>query len=272
MKSKMNANINKIVRKFLKNLLVATLITYILFFVIFIFLQKSFIYFPDDQDFKDCQGFLDYEKKTISNTRFYFKQGTDNALIYYHGNAGSTCDRSLIKEFFEENNYSIIFVEYTGYSNDQTKPNKEQIFKDVENIHKFLTKNNLNNNVVYGQSLGSGPASYHASLGNVGKLILVSPFSSMRDLIKSKIKIYPVSIILTEDYNNQDLLSNYNNRLLILHGGEDKQIPVHHSRKLYEGLKNTNKEHIIIENFGHDDIWLSSIFKKSILDELNIKL
>ncbi|MAH07231.1 hypothetical protein CMI38_03205 [Candidatus Pacearchaeota archaeon] len=253
--------------KFVKEFFIAILIVYSLFFIIFTFFQGSFIYFPTNQSFEDCPGFSNYEKKTISNTRFYFKQGNSSinkAIIYYHGNAGSACDRSMIKNFFEKYDYTLIFVEYSGYSNDKIKPNKERIFKNVENIHNFLINNNYNNNIVYGASIGSSLASYHASLGDVEKLILVSPFSSMKDLVKSKIRIYPVSLILKENYDNLALLSDYNNELLILHGDTDKEIPAYHSKNLYENIYIKNKKYTPIKNFGHNDLWLSNEFKKEI--------
>lgn len=265
MNIKKRKKIFKLLKKSLTNLLVAIIIAYILFLILFVFFQKSFIYFPNNQDFENCNGFKGYERKLASNTRFYYKQGSsNNAFIYYHGNAGSTCDRSIIKGIFEKNNYSILFVEYSGYSNDSVNPSIKRIYKDVKNIHNFLQENNYKNNIVYGQSLGSGPASYHASLGGVKKLILVNTFSSIEDVAKSIYPFYPVSSILIENYNNQELLKGYDGEILILHGEDDKEISPRFSKKLYNSLNAKNKEYILIENFGHNDIWLSPLFKENI--------
>ena len=41
---------------------------------------------------------------------------------------------SGIKKLFEEKNYSIIYLEYTGYSNQDTQPSYQSILKNVDGI------------------------------------------------------------------------------------------------------------------------------------------
>ena len=257
-------------KNLLFNFIVALIIVYILFGILFFLFQKSFIYFPNNQDFENCIGFNDYQKINHNGTRFYFKENSQSAIIYYHGNTGSTCDRSLIKSIFEETNYSLIFVEYAGYSNDPKTSSKKLLLKDTENINDFLEKNSFTNNIVYGQSLGSGSASYHASFGNIKHLILTSPFSKMSDVVQSRIKIYPAFLLLTENYDNSKYLNNFKEKITIIHGDNDKIINHKHSQKLYNSIKTENKEYILISGYGHNDIWFSNSFQeriKSLLEE-----
>ena len=89
------------------------------------------IYYPDNQDFYGCEGFKDYEKINFNGTRFYLFEQSDSVLVYYHGNAGSACDRSFLKDIFEQSNHTLVFVEYAGYSNDTKKPSVVLFLKDV---------------------------------------------------------------------------------------------------------------------------------------------
>ena len=181
----------KTIKNLITYLFAALLIVYILIGILFFFFQGSFIYYPNSENFESCPGFKYYEKVNFKGTRFYFLNRSSEIIVYYHGNYGSTCDRSLIKSTFEKTNKSLIFVEYAGYSNDKVKPSKKLLLNDVENIILYLESNNFNKITIYGQSIGSGPASYHVSLGNVERLILVNPFARLTDLIQSKIKVYP---------------------------------------------------------------------------------
>ena len=252
------------------NISIAFLIVYILFGLFLFFNQKSILYYPNNQDFNQCNGFSDYEKMNFNGTRFYFKQGTqDKVIVYYHGNAGSACDRSYLKSTFEQSNASLIFVEYTGYSDDNVKPSKKLILKDVENIHEYIAEKNYKNIIVYGQSIGSGAASYHAYLGKVNDLILATPFSKLVDVVQSKYIIYPAFILLREKYDNKKWLENYEGSLLIVHGDNDLVIPNKFSQDLFEDISNKNKNYVLIEGKGHNDIWSSSLFQNTIKDHIN---
>ena len=238
---------------------------------LFLFLsQKSMLYYPDNQDFESCERFNDYQKISFNGTRFYYKQGSlDNVIVYYHGNAGSACDRGYFKSFFEQSNSSIIFVEYAGYSNDKIKPSRNLILQDVDNINNFVKENSFKNVTVYGQSIGSGAASYHSFIGDVNSLILVGSFSSLEDVVRSKYIIYPASILLREKYNNIKWLQNFEGNVMILHGDSDQAIPHRFSQKLFNEIPTEKKEYVLIEGKGHNDIWGSPTFREKLVEFIN---
>lgn len=257
-------------KKIIINILIAFIITYFLFGLFLFFNQKSMIYYPDNQDFENCAGFKDYKKINYNGTRFYYKQGSfDAVIIYYHGNAGSACDRSYFKSTFEQSNNSLIFVEYAGYSNDNKKPSKKLILEDVQNIHNFVEENSFKNVIVYGQSIGSGAATYHVYIGNVDSLILVTTFSRLDDVAQSKYIIYPASILLREKYDNIKWLQNFEGNIIILHGDSDFIIPHRFSQKLFDEILTEKKEYVLIEGKGHNDIWTSVIFRNKLIEFIN---
>jgi esterase/lipase len=249
------------------DILIILIASYILNGLILFLRQRSIIYYPDKQDFESCPGFADYSKKNYNGTRFYYKQkSTDNVIVHYHGNAGSTCDRSYFKQILETTDSSIIFVEYAGYSNDTKKPSEKLILEDVRNIDNFIKENNFKNVTIYGQSIGSGAASYHTSLDNVSSLILVAPFSGLYDIAKSIYKIYPVSILLKEKYDNIKWLENYKGKLLVIHGDKDEIIQPKFSQKLFDEVTTEKKEYFLIKDKGHNDLWTSREFNNKIIE------
>ncbi len=238
-----------------------TLIFFYIFLGLFIFFQqRNLIYYPDNQDFYNCPYFIDYEKLNYNNTRFYFKKLSENLIIHYHGNAGSACDRSFLKLDLEANNYSVIFVEYAGYSNDDRKPSKDLILKDVENIVDFVNENDFQSVTVFGESIGSGPASYQAYISEVDSMILVSPFYDLKSLAQSLYPIYPASILLRENYDNKKWLKDYKGDLLIFHGKKDPTTSYKFSKKLYNQVPSLNKEYVLIDEASHNDIYSFNIF------------
>ena len=91
-------------------------------------------------------------------------------------------------------------------------------------------------------------------------LILTAPFASLTELVQSKYRLYPASILLKEKYNNIAWLENYKGRVVILHGEEDIIIPPRFSKYLYDAIPTDKKEYVSIPAYGHNDIWDSDVF------------
>ena len=245
--------------------IVILLLAYFIFGIFLFFSQRSMIYLPEKQDFNDCPGFADYQKMEHNGTRFYFKQqSTEKVIVYYHGNAGSACSRSYAKKLFEQANHSVLFVEYAGYANDKRKTSSELILQDVQNVKKFVEKKGFSHTTLYGESIGTGAASYHAHIGNADAMILVSPFSTLADVAQSKYRIYPAKVLLTEQYDNIGWLSDYHGKLLVLHGDKDRIIPSTFSKTLFETVPTEEREYVLIKGKGHNDIFNTAQFSEKI--------
>ncbi len=70
-----------------------------------------------------------------------------------------------------------------------------------------------------GRSIGTGAACHLASKRPIGKLILVSPFDSIRTVAGSIVPY--LGYIVRNHFNNMEALDQYNGELLIIHGKKD---------------------------------------------------
>jgi len=235
-------------------ILIAAISFYVILGLLLYFYQNKLIYHATKQDFDSCNGFNDAEKINHNGTRFYYKYNSERLAIFYHGNAGSACDRSFFKNVLEKMNYSYMFVEYAGYSNDFRTPSKNLLVKDAENINDFVKTKNFSKTVLIGESLGTGIAAYHSSLGDAEKMILIAPFESIKSLAKIHYPIYP-SFLVVEDYDNLRYLNNFNNSILIIHGTDDTIIPLKYNKSLFRNIKSGNKKFVEIKNAGHNDLY-----------------
>ncbi len=227
---------------------------YIVFGGLIFVYQRDSIYFPDKQDFYNCPGFKDADKININGTRAYFKKNSDKLIVFYHGNAGSACQRANLLEIFNEPTISFLFVEYTGYSNSNDKPTKNALFKNVTDVNGFIQKYNFSSVYVIGESLGSALASYHASLNSNYKLLLISPFYKLANIAKSSYPIYPISFMLLDNYDNSKYVNTFNT-VTIIHGEQDQIIPILESKKYFENITSKNKQFISIPGAGHNGLY-----------------
>jgi esterase/lipase len=224
-------------------------------FSLFLFIfQRKVLYFSNDQDFQSCKGFLDAKKVTVEGTRMYFKKNSDNLIVFYHGNGGSACDRSFLKETFDKQNLSYIFVEYAGYSNDIEKSSKEKLMRDVEHTNNYIKDHNFSKVILAGESLGASLALYHSSLMNEDKVLLISPFYRLVELAQKRFSIFPIWLLLTERYDNSLWIKDLRD-VLILHGENDTLIYKEESEKLFDAIDITNKKRVLILGANHNDIY-----------------
>ena len=82
-----------------------------------------------------------------------------------------------------------------------------------------------------GRSIGSGVAVYLASKYKIGHLVLISPFLSIREVVKD-LYCDLFSWLLKEKFDNKERIKRVECACLIIHGLKDEIIPYKHSVEL----------------------------------------
>ena len=85
----------------------------------------------------------------------------------------------------------VIAVEYPGYGVYQGDSSSAQrIVEDAERVYTYITKTLFwkeSDIVICGRSIGSGPACYLSSAYKPACLVLISPHTSVRGVVKDQI-------------------------------------------------------------------------------------
>lgn len=223
------------------------------------FNQKNYMYFPDLGDPSACEFFKSTgaQKITSGSTTLYHKQNGETLLVFYHGNAGTACDRKFLADFFNQLSISYVFVEYAGYG-DGAEPNKATLEKNVLDTKEYLEGLSFNKFVLMSESLGAGLASYHATLRAPDKMILVAPYTSMAEVAAFHYWWYPVKLLLKDNYKTDFKDKGFNGELLVIHGKKDDVIPFKLGEKVFNNAPFANKKSLFLENAGHNDIFDNS--------------
>ncbi|EAR96191.1 alpha/beta superfamily hydrolase (macronuclear) [Tetrahymena thermophila SB210] len=176
----------------------------------------------------------------------YF-EGSDKLLIYFHGNAedlGYSYDFvSNLRRYIRVN---VLAVEYPGYGLYKGSPNSDQILQDADSIYEFVRthlKVQSQNIIIFGRSIGSGPACYLAGTRNIGGLILMCPYTSIRNVVKH-LAGNLIQYLVAERFRNIDYIKHSKCPILFIHGKMDKLIPYTHSLELMEQVKDRALIHL----------------------------
>jgi len=191
-------------------------------------------------------------KKMVNIPCLYLKCRipTSKTLMYFHGNAE---DLNTSYEFLQNlsNNLlvNVVAQEYPGYGIYSGSSSEKKVLIDAETVYNHLLnelKISEENIFLFGRSIGSGPATWLASIKNPGMLILMSPFTSIRAVAKH-LGGPLARLLVKERFKNLDFMKDVKCPVFIIHGKKDNLIPPLQAVKLYEAIKGKKKLYLAEE-------------------------
>lgn len=177
------------------------------------------------------------------------KDPTDKVMLYFHGNAE---DIGYSEYFFAPLtqiwNCHVLVIEYPSYGVYKYRELSEKnILKDAGLVYDFLTVSlglKPQQILIFGRSMGSGPATYLASSKNVSGLVLFSAYKSVKEAAKSLVGGFLGSFV-KERFRNIDAIEHVTCPVLMIHGEKDQTIPHSHSIDLFKNCKKATWKHLI---------------------------
>ncbi len=179
---------------------------------------------------------------------------TDYTLLYYGGNAE---DVTLNFDDFERLDVKRAFYfNYRGYGHSEGKPSQKALFRDALASYDHVREHrNVRTEevVVMGRSLGAAVATYLAAHRPVARVILVTPFDSLRAVGKHHFPFLPVKWFLRHPFPAQDYAAEAKAPALMLTAGEDRVVPNERSLALHAAWRG-RKHWRLLDGAGHNSI------------------
>lgn len=156
-------------------------------------------------------------------------------------------------------------MEYPGYGLYIGEPSADKILRDAETVFDYLQYQigvPPDDILLFGRSIGSGPATHLASRRNVGALILMSPYTSIKAVAR-EIAGAVGSLVVADRFRNIDAIRKVYSPTYFIHGQKDRLIPFSHTVELMNncgGICGMN----LPENMTHDDYLLEEHLTKPI--------
>lgn len=155
-------------------------------------------------------------------------------LLMFHGNRGTVAQRAHYYRLFRAEGWGFYAMSYRGFSGNPGKPTETANIADALVAYDTLRAKGAvaADIVLFGESLGSGIAVQVAAQRPVVGVILDSPYSSITDVASTHYWYLPVRTVLLDRYESTRYLNDVTAPLLLLHGEEDRLIPVRFALKL----------------------------------------
>jgi uncharacterized protein len=259
-------------KKMLIYLFTTILTIYIVILIILYFAQESLIFFPEKLPENFTYNFDgQFEEKWIKtsdnfklNALLFKADSSKGIILYLHGNAGCLNSWGNVASLYTSLGYDMLIPDYRGYGKSQGKIlSEKQLFSDVQSVYNSIKENYPEEKItIIGCSLGTGLATYLASLNNPNKLILLAPYYNFPDLIKNKFWIIPTFLLKYKLMTNE-YISKVKSGIALFHGKNDELIYYQSSEKLYKLCKPNDKIYLM-DNQGHNGIDENFEYRKEI--------
>ncbi len=222
---------------------------------LFVF-QRSLI-FPAPQNARAVpDGFERVELLTADQLRLAaaYRPARDGrpTIVFFHGNGDSWSGAALATEALADAGFGLMLPEYRGYAGNPGSPSEQGLYRDGRAAIEWLESRGISpeETVIIGNSVGSGVAVQMAVEFHPAALILVSPFSSLPDVVAEKLPWLPTSLLLRDKFANKEKIGDFSGPILLLHGMADELIPAHHARNLAK--EHPDAELKMLANAGHE--------------------
>ncbi len=183
-------------------------------------------------------------------------------VLYFHGNAGNLSGRAKRLAEIQASGFGVLAVSYRGYASSGGSPSQAALFSDALEIFDWL-RERTDNIVIHGESLGTGVAAYLAAERPARALILEAPYTAALDIAAATYPWLPVSWLMRDPFPTREHIRRVDEPVLIVHGTEDRVIPVEHGRRLYEAAGDP-KQLAIVEGAGHSDLWARGLWSTAL--------
>jgi len=238
---------------------------YLALVVVAVFLSDRLMFLPHPSSYQDGPEITKLTTRTGRKiSAIYLANPTATfTLLISHGNAEDLGDDRFWLDELRRAGFSVLAYDYDGYGTSEGKPGEQAAYDDEDAAYDYLTVTRRippDSIIIYGRSVGSGPAVHLAARKPVAGLILQSPFvSAFRVLTR-------VPLLPFDKFPNYKDIRKVHCPLLIIHGDSDTVIAPWHGKKLYE-LANEPKKYVPVPGADHND--LEIVAGKSYLETLH---
>ncbi len=190
-------------------------------------------------------------------------------VMVFHGNAESLASVEYRVPTFHAQGYSVMAWDYAGYGQSADCWSGEQeMLQDAETAYLWLAAQSKLPIVIYGRSVGSGPAVYIASKYPVEKLLLISPYDTLTNVAGENTPFFvPVRYLMRFPLASTEWINQVKAPIYAIHGLADTLIKPARASALF--MKTKQKIHIDwVKDAGHNvdgtvqfEAWLTKSLK-----------
>ena len=171
--------------------------------------------------------------------------GNANGVVLYFGGRNENVVWAPDMASFNPR-HAIYAFNYRGFGHSTGRASERRAKADASAIHDFVAAREAMGNVaIVGRSLGTGVALWLAREVRPARLVLMSPFESIPDVVRTRRFGGPAAALMTQRFACAELAAGHTGETLVLLAETDASVPHEHSRRLCARLPNAPGQHVV---------------------------
>jgi fermentation-respiration switch protein FrsA (DUF1100 family) len=170
-------------------------------------------------------------------------------VLLCHGNGGNMGDRAFAADLLAGHGFGALCFDYRGYGRSSGRPSESGTLRDARAARAAIPDGPL---IYLGESLGGAVALALAVEHPPDGLILQSAFTGVRDIARLHYPFIPRALV-PDAYPSLRRIRDLHAPLLVMHGDEDRIVPVIYGEALYDAAREPKRIEIF-RGAGHNDM------------------
>jgi fermentation-respiration switch protein FrsA (DUF1100 family) len=149
-------------------------------------------------------------------------------FVHFHNNRETAPARAELARALHARGLGVVLVEYRGYGASRgADPTEEGLYLDAEAALDDLASRGVGPDrvVLWGTSLGTGVAAEMARRGRGARLVLVTPYTSIPDLVTDVVPFAPARLLVADRFDTLAKAREISVPTLVIHGDADEIVP-----------------------------------------------
>lgn len=170
-------------------------------------------------------------------------------LWFFHGNAEALGDLEPALHALRDAGFAVFAFDYPGYGASGGVSNEQSVYAAARVARRFLREKfgvPAERTIIYGRSLGGGPALQMAVEERVAGLVLQSAFTSVFRVL-THWPIFPGDM-----FENERKLARVEVPVLVMHGMADEVVPFRHGEALFAAAREPRRS-LFVPGAHHND-------------------
>lgn len=158
-------------------------------------------------------------------------------ILHLHGNADSAFSERQRQhiDVLRGLGFSVLAFDYRGFGLSPGNASEVNMYQDAQAAYQYLVRSGAlpKSIILWGHSLGGGPATYLAAQNKAAALVLFGAFTSIPDAAQDTYPYLPVKWVASIQFDSLARMADVHIPVLVAHSVSDKTIYYHHAQKLF---------------------------------------
>jgi hypothetical protein len=178
-------------------------------------------------------------------------------ILYFYGNGDCIATSLGVIDAFRRLGCNVLCPEYIGYPMSGGKPSEAGLYATADVGWAYLqTRSDVDPHkiIIVGRSLGGAAAVDLAARDRPAGLALFSAFTSMHEMARKVLPMFPTGLFLTAHFDNEQKIADVKCPVFLAHGREDDLVPYSMMARLAARVR-TPVTVCPIDRANHNDIF-----------------